>query len=215
MKNHRNLWTLFLLVAAALLLAACSTPQAEAEHSADETDTAVEHENDHADEHGDKEAADGDMMEHADGEMDMEHATSMMEHEHAEAPDDFADLTNPFAEDEKAVAAGKEIFTTNCVPCHGETGQGDGVAAVGLDPKPANLADGTMMNMLSDAYLFWRVSKGGIVEPFNSAMPAWESNLTEEQRWQVISYVRTLAGDGSMDMDHMDGEHADGEEHSD
>jgi hypothetical protein len=56
-----------------------------------------------------------------------------------------------------------------------------------LDPKPATLADGVMMNELSDGYLFWRVSKGGAMEPFNSAMPAWESGLTEEQRWQVIS----------------------------
>ncbi|MGB3713137.1 MAG: hypothetical protein WA996_01790, partial [Candidatus Promineifilaceae bacterium] len=64
---------------------------------------------------------------------------------------------------------------------------------VGLDPKPANLSDSEMMHDLSDGYLFWRVSKGGYLEPFNSHMPPWESWLTEEQRWQVISYVRTLS----------------------
>jgi mono/diheme cytochrome c family protein len=50
------------------------------------------------------------------------------------------------------------------------------------------------------------------MEPFNSAMPTWETSLTEEQRWQVISYVRTLADGDQM---NMDSEHADDEEHSD
>jgi mono/diheme cytochrome c family protein len=31
------------------------------------------------------------------------------------------------------------------------------------------------------------------MEPFNSAMKAWEMALTEEQRWQVISYIRTFS----------------------
>lgn len=35
-------------------------------------------------------------------------------------------------------AKGKEIFTINCVPCHGATGAGDGVAAAQLNPKPRN-----------------------------------------------------------------------------
>ncbi len=83
------------------------------------------------------------------------------------------------------------------------------MAAEALNPKPATLADGMMMNDLSDGYLFWRVSKGGAMEPFNSAMPAWESGLTDEQRWQVISYVRTLADDedGHMDDEHKDDGH--------
>lgn len=67
--------------------------------------------------------------------------------------------------------------------------------------------------MLSDGYLFWRVSKGGVIDPFNSAMPAWESALTEDQRWEVISYIRTLATNDGMEMDGMnmneDGEHMD------
>ena len=63
----------------------------------------------------------------------------------------------------------------------GAEGAGDGVAAVGLDPKPANLGDSEMMSTLTDGYLFWRVSKGGAMEPFNSAMPAWDPGLTEEQ----------------------------------
>jgi mono/diheme cytochrome c family protein len=128
-----------------------------------------------------------------DTEMDMDHG-------HVEAPDEFASLTNPFAGDAEAVAAGKVIFETSCATCHGPEGMGDGPAAEALDPKPASLADGAMMNDLSDGYLFWRVSKGGAMEPFNSAMPPWETGFTEEQRWQVISFVRTLS-DGAEHSD--------------
>ena len=116
-----------------------------------------------------------------------------MDHMHVEAPDEFASLTNPYAGDTDAIAVGQEIFVTNCVTCHGPKGAGDGDASAGLDPKPANLGDNEMMSTLTDGYLFWRVSKGGAMEPFNSAMPSWEQGLTEEQRWQVISYVRTFS----------------------
>jgi mono/diheme cytochrome c family protein len=67
-----------------------------------------------------------------------------------------------------------------------------------------------MLSSLSDGYLFWRISKGGAIEPFNSAMPAWESSLTEDQRWQVVTYIRTLSdGHGHMEESHEDTTHMD------
>lgn len=153
--------------------------------------------------------ADADESEHMDAGD--EHADDGDEHAHTHVapPRDFAGLGNPFADDEAAIAAGKVIYETNCATCHGPEGAGDGVAAEGLNPKPASLSDGMMMRELSEGYLFWRVSKGGAMEPFNSAMPPWENVLSEEARWQVISYIRTLATDESMHMDddHMDDGH--------
>jgi mono/diheme cytochrome c family protein len=105
-------------------------------------------------------------------------------------PEPFATLTNPMAGDQDAILSGEELFQANCSSCHGITGEGDGVAARGLEPKPKNLARN--QSSLSDAYLYWRISDGGLMDPFNSLMPAWRGLLDEEKIWQVITYLRTL-----------------------
>ncbi len=106
-------------------------------------------------------------------------------------PSEYQGKTDPYTGDATAIAAGKDIFEANCVTCHGETGEGNGPAASALDPKPANLS--AVVNSLDDDYMFWRISEGGGMAPFNSAMPAQKGNLSEDQIWQVISYVKTLA----------------------
>jgi mono/diheme cytochrome c family protein len=105
-------------------------------------------------------------------------------------PAEYAGKTNPMANDQAAAEAGKQIFDTNCYTCHGTDAKGDGPAAASLDPKPADLAD--LQSRFSDAYLFWRISEGGAMPPFNSQMPSWKGTLSEEQIWQVITYLRTF-----------------------
>ena len=106
-------------------------------------------------------------------------------------PADYQGKTDPYTGDAAAIAAGQEIFQSTCTTCHGDTGAGDGPAASSLDPKPANLR--ALVGSLSDDYMFWRISEGGGMAPFNSAMPAQKNNLSEEEIWQVISYIKTLA----------------------
>ena len=109
-----------------------------------------------------------------------------------ELPADYEGLENPFINDPAAIAAGADIFDASCAKCHGESGKGDGPVAAGLDLKPASFTDAALMDTLSDAYLFWRISEGGAKEPFNSSMPA-SSYFSEEQRWQLVSFVRSLS----------------------
>ncbi len=99
-------------------------------------------------------------------------------------PAAYAGKTNPLGAD--AVEAGKQVFTTYCVSCHGEQGHGDGPAASSLDPKPKNIAE--LQKVAGDDYLFWRISEG--VD--GTAMVAWKTTLKEEEIWQVIAYLRTL-----------------------
>jgi mono/diheme cytochrome c family protein len=92
------------------------------------------------------------------------------------------------------VAAGGAIYVRNCMYCHGDNLDGQGHFAKGFNPPPANFQDPGTIAMLQEAYLFWRVAKGGPglpkeSTPWNSVMPAWEDRLTEEQIWQVIMYL--------------------------
>jgi mono/diheme cytochrome c family protein len=105
-------------------------------------------------------------------------------------PAAYAGKTNPMANDQAAAKAGKQIFDANCSTCHGTDAKGDGPAAASLDPKPADLAE--LQSRFSDAYLFWRISEGGAMPPFNSQMPTWKNTLSEDQIWQVITYLRTF-----------------------
>ncbi len=120
----------------------------------------------------------------------------MMDRHMAPIPPDYAGLSNPVPADAETLARGQAVYAENCATCHGESGWGDGPAANGLNPPPAPLAHTAAM--LSDAYLFYRVSEGGGFSPFNSAMPAWKDKLSETERWEVIHYIRGLSA-GSMD----------------
>lgn len=135
----------------------------------------------------------------------------MMARHHATIPEEFAGLTNPVTADEESLGRGQEIYTAYCVVCHGETGMGEGAGAANLDPAPAALAHTS--RMLGDDYLYWRVSEGGSHDPFNSAMPAWESAFDETARWDVINYLRALSS-GGMGQMGMGSGNAQGEDHT-
>jgi mono/diheme cytochrome c family protein len=109
-----------------------------------------------------------------------------------EVPAEFRDLVNPLAGDPQAIAAGSEAYAALCSQCHGPVGAGDGPSATGMEPKPGDLTDANRMPDLSDGYLYWRISEGGAFEPFISLMPAWGTLLSEQEMWQLVSYLRTL-----------------------
>ncbi len=127
------------------------------------------------------------------GGTETEDGHSESEEMHMEIPAEYENLTNPFADDHEAIDSGAEIYEVNCATCHGPEGKGDGIAAAGLDPKPASLNDAHMMEEMSDGALFWRVREGGVMEPFNSAMPPWKSILSDDEIWQVIAFIREFA----------------------
>ena len=106
-----------------------------------------------------------------------------------EIPKEYAALSNPLEGKASAADEGQQIYNTNCASCHGPEGMGDGPAAKALNPKPKPLAQ---EKGLSDAYLYWRIAEGGAMPPFRSVMPAWKNFLSEEQVWQVVTYLRTL-----------------------
>ena len=90
------------------------------------------------------------------------------------------------------IAAGKQIFMTICITCHGPEGKGDGPASVTLDPKPRNLTDPTYMAALNDRYLFELVSRGGVAVGKSPLMPP-QPTLAASDIGNVIAFVRTLS----------------------
>jgi DMSO reductase family type II enzyme heme b subunit len=105
---------------------------------------------------------------------------------------------NP-ASREKHLAAGAAIYVRNCVYCHGDLLDGQGHFAHGFNPPPADFVGPSTIAQLAEGYVFWRIAKGGPglpkeSTPWNSAMPAWEDRLTEEQVWQVVYYLYETTG---------------------
>ncbi len=88
--------------------------------------------------------------------------------------------------DADPLALGKQLYAKHCESCHGESGKGDGPAAQGLEKEPGNLADPQNARK-SDQALFGQISKG------KKPMPSFESKLTEQERWALVHYIRTLA----------------------
>jgi mono/diheme cytochrome c family protein len=101
-------------------------------------------------------------------------------------PPPVTGVVNPIAPTEASIAAGKTVYQTNCVTCHGVSGAGDGPDAAGLDPPPADLI--THVPLHSDGDLFSFIANGFP----RTAMPAWKGTLTDEQMWNVVNYLRTL-----------------------
>jgi mono/diheme cytochrome c family protein len=108
--------------------------------------------------------------------------------------------TNLVPADEVSIARGAQIFSTNCVMCHGIDGMGNGtVAAFLVKKKPADLTS-ALIQSKSDGALFLSISNGifnlnNTLFPdveFSGQMPPMNENLTVRERWDVVNYIRTL-----------------------
>ncbi len=128
--------------------------------------------------------------------------SGMMGRHHVTVPEPYAGLSNPVENDEASLDRGAEQYSTLCASCHGDGGMGDGPAGASLDPAPAPVAHTSQM--LGDDLLFWRISEGGVGEPFSSTMPAWKDSLDEGARWDLINYMRAL-GQGQVQPQYAAG----------
>lgn len=94
------------------------------------------------------------------------------------APADATAKQNPLAGNAEAASGGKKLFLRSCAECHGEDGAGIEDAA--------NLQTQEVQKQ-TDGALFWKITNGNV----KKGMPPF-ARLPETQRWQIISFVRTL-----------------------
>lgn len=93
------------------------------------------------------------------------------------------------------------LFQKNCRPCHGVAAGGDGPMARALPLKPVNFRDPGTIATVVESYAFWRVNEGGrglptVATPWDSAMPVWKTDLTEEEMWKILLAEYEIAGVG-------------------
>ncbi len=96
---------------------------------------------------------------------------------------------NPILPNSELIAAGQAIYEVHCVPCHGETGKGDGPLGLTLNPKPADLTLHAIPGVHTDAQLYEWITNGFP----GSAMPAWKTQISDTDRWNLVNFIRTLA----------------------
>ncbi len=102
------------------------------------------------------------------------------------APEEANKVVNPLKGNAEATKAGKKLYKQQCAICHGDTGKGDGVAGMSLTPKPTNFTL-EKVQAETDGGIFWKLTNG------KAPMAAYKDILTEEQRWQLVNYIRTLS----------------------
>ncbi len=120
---------------------------------------------------------------------------------------DLVELRNPLREANPEgsegyralVAEGAEIYYKNCLYCHGDDLDGQGVFGYGFNPRPANFRDVGTIAQLQESYVFWRITTGGPGlpregAPWLSAMPVWEEMLEEEEVWKAILFLYDYTG---------------------
>ncbi len=101
------------------------------------------------------------------------------------APAEAKKLKNPIAKDTESITRGKKIFRSRCAVCHGLKGKGDGPGAKALTPPPLDLTLPSIQHQ-TDGEIFWKISKG------RNDMIKWEPILSENQRWDLVNFIRSL-----------------------
>lgn len=97
----------------------------------------------------------------------------------------------------ESVAAGKQIFITECSQCHGNKGDGNALMGNLMYPPAADLTSDRTQSK-TDGQLFWMIAHG-----INyTGMPGWGKDVTgvrnqqgihdQKEIWELVSYIRSL-----------------------
>jgi mono/diheme cytochrome c family protein len=114
-------------------------------------------------------------------------AYSIYESQDWPVPEAAKQVKNPVQSSPAALASARAVYLDKCANCHGDTGKGDGPDAQTYYPHPASLGDASRMEGKSDGELFYRITNG------RRPMPAFKKRLSDEQRWQLVLFIRTFA----------------------
>ncbi len=101
------------------------------------------------------------------------------------APPEASKVANPVPSNDASIAAGKLLYNKNCKSCHGIKGKGDGPKSDQLDVAPGDFTKADFQKQ-TDGELFWKTTEG------KKPMPSFKKDLDDNDRWQIINYIRTF-----------------------
>ena len=140
----------------------------------------------------------------ANGKNDHTHDHGMNAHMQAmyalkdKVPVDYQVMERtPIVPDRESLQNGAAIFQQQCAVCHGEQGRGDGPAAKGLNPKPANFLDREHSAIYGPGEKFWIIGHGS----GETGMPAFP-NLSLMDRWDLVNHIYRLQGAEAAEDKH-------------
>lgn len=124
---------------------------------------------------------------HHDDEGTSEHMQSMMAAKEG-VPEDYRIMERtPILPSEESLQQGRKLFLQNCSVCHGEKGDGKGLAAAALKTPPANFLDKKHSAMYGPGEKYWIIGNG----TGKTGMPAF-SQFTPVERWHLVNFILQL-----------------------
>lgn len=108
------------------------------------------------------------------------------------APGNASEQKNPLKPTDENLTAGKTLYNHTakplaCLQCHGVNGNGNGMMARSMEPKPRNFSCKATMSEIPDGQLFWIIKNGSK----GTGMMAYKA-LADEEIWQLILHIRHL-----------------------
>ncbi|MBL8994917.1 MAG: cytochrome c [Spirochaetia bacterium] len=95
-------------------------------------------------------------------------------------------VANPVAASAESVAAGKKVYIKECSSCHGPKGKGDGPSSGDFATKTTDITDAKFASQ-TDGAVFYKITVG------RRPMPGFRDTLSDDERWNVVNYIRTLS----------------------
>jgi mono/diheme cytochrome c family protein len=102
------------------------------------------------------------------------------------APEAAVKVKNPVKSDDAAIKEGKELYGQQCKSCHGAKGKGDGTKAEKIDISCGDFSSAEFQKQ-TDGEIYWRTTEG------RKPMPSFKEKLSDNERWAIVNYMRTLA----------------------
>jgi mono/diheme cytochrome c family protein len=120
------------------------------------------------------------------------------------------DVPNPLAATEENISEGREHFGHHCGICHGLDGQASGVPFADKMSPPVPDLTSKDVQAYADGQLKWIIDNG--INP--SGMPAWKGQLSDEEMWKVVHFIRHLPAKGSLGIPDVYKEEQEQHEHT-